>query len=285
MAAVPSLNTGATAGWRARLTLGFARRAARTVLVRREHEGPLRVQKALYPEGDAVCHALLLHPPSGIVGGDLLAIDLALDSGAHALLTTPGATKWYRSAGDTAHQRVHATLAAGARLEWLPQENILFDGSLATQSLSVELAADACFLGAEVLCLGRRASGERFASGRFGMSTRITRQGRPLWHEWGTLHGGSPFLDSPVGLRGSPVSATLLLAGLDDPLARALVQQLRATVAASPAWAVSALPGVLVARWLGDGTEAARAWVVACWQVLRPAALGRDAAIPRIWHT
>ena len=268
--------------WSARLELGYASRAGRTVLDHRSHVGPLRVQKALYPEGDAICHTLVLHPPAGIVGGDSLELDVKVGAGAHALLTTPGAAKWYRSSGARATQDVRIALARGAALEWLPQEAIVFDGAIGRQRVSVDLAPDAHFLGFEVLCLGRRAAGERFTHGRFGMVSRIDQCGQPLWREWGTLHGGSPVLDSAAGLRGAPVSATVLAAGIPD--AGALVQALRAALPPGD-WAATALPGMLVARWLGAAGEAARAWFVQLWQLLRPALFGVPARLPRIWNT
>jgi urease accessory protein len=252
------------------------------VLTRREHVGPLRVQKALYPEGEAVCHALLVHPPAGIVGGDRLALDLDLGAGSHALVTTPGATKWYGSAGPRAVQDTVVRVGSGACLEWLPQENIVYDGAEARQTLQVDLQAEAAFLGLDILCLGRRASGEHFRRGRFGLSTRIDQGGVPLWREWGTLHGGSAFLDHPAGLQGAPVSATVLAAGVRD--SAVLVAALRAAVPAGE-WAVTALPGLVLARWLGQAGEAARLWFTALWQVLRPALCGRLATLPRIWHT
>src|SRR5688572_29619963 len=116
--------------WRAELELRYERRGARSVLASRRHDGPLVVQKPLYPEGDAVCHTLVVHPPAGIAGGDELSLDVRAEDAAHALLTTPGAAKWYRSAGPWAHQQVKLSAGKGACIEWLPQEAILFDRSL-----------------------------------------------------------------------------------------------------------------------------------------------------------
>ena len=147
-------------GWQARLSLGFERRGDTTVLVQRAHYGPLRVQKALYPEGAAVCHAIVLHPPGGIAGGDRLEISVAAGQGVHALLTTPGAGKWYRSGGRPAQQSLTVRVAREAVVEWLPQETIVFDGAEATMHSRIELAAGGVFCGWEVLCLGRTAAGE-----------------------------------------------------------------------------------------------------------------------------
>ena len=112
-------------GWHGHLTLDYRRSAARTVVLDR-HDGPLRILQSLYPEGDAICHNVLVHPPGGIVAGDVLEIDVNLASGSHALVTTPGATRFYRSTGDSALQTLTARVAEGARFEWLPLETILY---------------------------------------------------------------------------------------------------------------------------------------------------------------
>lgn len=278
-----------TAEWQARLSLGFERRVHlgehRSVLARREHFGPLRIQKSLHPEGPEVCHAILLHPPAGIAGGDELDIRADVDAHAHALLTTPGATKWYRSSGSWATQKVSLDVAANATLEWLPQETIVFDSARARMQTLVSLASDATFIGWEVLCLGRRASGERFERGTLQLSTRIEYEGKPLWIERGQLHGGSPLLDSAAGLNGYSVCATLLAAGHDiDSSLLARCREIHAQETETQ-HGITALPKLLVARYLGHSSEAARAWFVDLWRILRPALAGREATPPRIWNT
>lgn len=272
-------------GWQASLALRFERRADATLLAERRHRGPLRVQKALYPEGPAVCHAVVLHPPAGIAGGDELEISVEAGAAAHALLTTPGAGKWYRSAAPWARQTLNFEVAAGAVLEWLPQETIVFDGALANMQSRVRLAAGAGYLGWEVLCLGRRAAHEKFSRGELRLGTRIEQDGKLLWLEQGRLAGGSPLLNSPVGLAGFSVSATLLAAG--RPVAPALLTACRAIAPLEndAQYGLSVLPQLLVARYLGHSSEAARAWFTQLWQVLRPALLGREAQPLRIWST
>jgi len=270
-------------GWRAELGLGFERLAGKTVLARRRHDGPLVVQKPLYPEGDEVCHAIIVHPPAGIAGGDELEIEARAAQGSHALLTTPGATRWYRSSGPWAKQRLVFEAAAGACVEWLPQETILFDGALAGMETEMRLEGNAVFLGWEVLCLGRTGSGERFARGECRSRTRVWRDGRPLWLERGRIEAGGRLMQSPAGLGGHPVCGTLLAA---SPRADAeLLAACRGEKPSAGAGAVTLLPGLLVARYLGGSSEAARAYFAGLWRLLRPALLERAASDPRIWST
>jgi urease accessory protein len=268
--------------WRAELELGFERRGARTVLASRRQDGPLAVQKPLYPEGDGVCHAIVLHPPGGIAGGDELEIAVRAADRAHALLTTPGAAKWYRSAGPWAAQRLDIEVGDGACVEWLPQETIVFDAALARMKTEIRLAAGASYIGWEILCLGRSGSGEHFARGICRPETTLARAGRLLRFERGTIAGGSPLLDSPAAFAGNPVCGTLLASsdGIEALLARC-----REAQPESGAGAVTLLPGVLVARYLGASSEAAKRYFARLWAVLRPRVAGRDAVEPRIWRT
>lgn len=291
LAHAPLIASSPAAGWLAHLDLRFERRLigqnCHTVLAHSRHDGPLRVQKALHPEGLGICHAIVLHPPSGIAGGDELDIAIDVSDGAHALLTTPGAGKWYRSAGAQASQQLKIKVGAGGTAEWLPQESIVFDGALAHIGAEIELAADARYIGWEVLCLGRRASGETFDRGSLRLSTRITRDGQPLWLEQGRIDGGGALLHSAVGLAGFSVCGTLIATGEVDA---ALLSECRAVTAAEPGaqQGISALPApssVLVARYLGHSSEAAREWFTSLWRLLRPALLGVPAQMPRIWST
>jgi len=271
--------------WQASLALGFERRDDSTILARRDHHGPLRVQKALYPEGPEVCHAIVLHPPAGIAGGDQLDIRIEAAESAHALLTTPGAGKWYRSGGAQSSQQVHLKVGAGATVEWLPQESIVFSGALAGMRTTVDLEQGACFTGVETICFGRRASGETFDRGSLRLATDIRAGGRLLWRERGVIDGGSALMDSPIGLAGFSVCSTVLAAGVE--LAPETLAACRAAASgeAGARWGVSLLPQLLVGRYLGNSAEAAREWFVALWQQLRPTIGGREAVVPRIWNT
>lgn len=268
------------ASWRASLALGYARAGAATRLVQRAHSGPLRVQKAFYPEGEAVCHNIVLHPPAGIAGGDELCIDIKAEATSHALLTTPGAAKWYRANGRPAWQRVSIQVGQDARLEWLPQETIFFDATDARLLQEVDLAAGARYLGCDILCFGRSASGERFARGSVRQQLQVRQEGRLLWWDQGVLHGGSSAMHSPHVLAGATVCATLLAAGRSaDP---ALIAQLRAL---DPALGVTSLKPVLVLRYLGHDAEQARKLMAKAWQTLRPHWMERPATELRIWNT
>jgi urease accessory protein len=239
----------------------------------------------LYPEGRDLCHAVVLHPPGGIAGGDLLRLNITAEVGAQVLITTPGAGKWYRSGGRPARQQVNIAVAAGGAVEWLPQETIFFDGADATLATHVELDSGATFLGLETLCLGRVAAGESFRQGRIGLRTRIERGGIPLWSERGLLTGGSPWLHAAAGLAGHPFCATLLAVGPD--LDKAVLASCRGcTMPPGTHCGVTMLPGgVLVARCLGHDAEPVREWFLGLWAVLRPALLHRPAVTPRLWNT
>jgi len=268
-------------GWTARLELGFEARAARTELVHRRHIGPLVVQKALHPEGDSPCHAIVLHPPSGLVGGDSLALEVTVASGAAALLTTPGASKWYRSLGATADSTTDLRVAAGAALEYLPREAIVYDGAVARAELRIELAGDARLMAWDLWCLGRTHAGERFDTGRLETRVLLRIDGREALYERAVIDGGSALLRRSAALAGAPVYGTMLCVG--PPPDAAELALCRAIPVREGRGALTVLPRVLCARYLGHSSEAAHGWFTALWSRLRPVMLGRAAVPPRIW--
>jgi urease accessory protein len=283
-------------GWSARLNLRFEPRevngAQRTVMTDRSHFGPLRILKSLYPEGDAICHAVIVHPPGGIVAGDTLAIDLVVDGGAHALATTPGAQKWYRSTGAAASAITRLRIADGAHLEWVPQETIVFDGARATQSLEITLAPKARFFGWEMLCLGRTARGERFTKGEFRQSIRLVRapDDAPLWRESMRLDGDDRLMASPLGFRGLPVAATawIALPDVESGVATAAVLgAVRACLGDDSPLAAASSPeaGLVVVKAMGDEPEAVRNLLIGVWKSIRLQVFGREPQLPRIWST
>ena len=269
-----------TPSWHAELELAYARFGDCTRPVQRRHLGPLRVQKHLYAEGPEVCQHIIVHPPGGIAGGDRLNISARVEQDAWAQITSPGAAKWYRATGP-AYQQLDLKVAAGATLEWLPQETIVYSAAQAELTTSIELEGDARLFYWDVVALGRPASGERFDLGHFQAHLDIHRDGRLLWHERQRITGGDGLLDSPIGLDGNPVFATLLVTGEIDAELLERCRSLGHAVRGD----LSQLPGLLVARCLASEALLARAWLIDLWRLLRPALLGREAQPPRIWNT
>ena len=296
---VAALNGKASAhpadGWRARLELGFEADAARTVLRHRRHVGPLTVQRGFHPEG-APCHSYLLHPPGGVVGGDRLELDVSVADRAHALITTPAAGKFYRSAGPWASQRQEFRVAPGAALEWLPALNIVHGGARLQLRSRFDLAAGSRLIAWDLLGLGRPGSGDAFLEGAVDSRLDLLHAGRPLLSERLLLDGGAAALSAPWGLQGHGYLATLLA----WPANRSTVDALRDSLGTAPGlrWGCTLLPagaacapdpssepGLLVCRWLARAGEALWEALLRAWSLLRPLVLGREPCAPRIWST
>ena len=272
--------------WHASLQLDYTLEGTRTV-ARHGHNGPLRILQSLYPEGDAVCHNVLVHPPGGLVGGDTLDISATVGPGAHGLVTTPGATRFYRSTGERALQRTHLTLAEGARLEWLPLEALCYNACNAENHLTLNLAPGAECMGWDVTALGLPHAGQPFDTGRFVQ--HIEAPG--LWLERGVIDAADHrLLESPLGLAGQRCMASLFFV-TGRPLDRARRDTaLDAARAVMDAHALKATAGatspngqVVVVRALAPQVEPAMqllrqvraAWRAALWQLC--------AEPPRIW--
>jgi urease accessory protein len=276
-------------GWHARLHLHYTRDGERTGALDR-HEGPLRVLQRLYPEGPAICHHVLVHPPGGIVGGDVLALDARLERGSHALITTPGATRFYRSAGEMAEQHVVARLAPDARLEWLPLETIAYSACQAHNHLRFELAPGAEMIGWDVLALGLPAAAQAFERGQFLQELELPG----VWLERGRIDATDlRLLDSPLGWAGRRVlatlwfaaGATLLPARRDALLDTARTQVAEHALLSRHAGATAPHDRVVVLRALADRVEPAMQLLLRVWAAWRDVAWGLSATPPRVWRT
>lgn len=285
MTANAEVLTTSASRWEAALALEFAPRAQRTALVRREHRGPLHIQRAFYPEADGTCHAYVLHPPGGVVGGDVLQIDITAHRGARCLVTTPAAGKFYRSGGATAMQTVALRARGDAMLEWLPQETVFFDGARVATTLRVDLENNARFIGWDMACLGRPASGERYTRGAIRQRFEIWREHRPLYLERAAYDANEAVMQAAWGLAGHCVTATLVCTSTDEAIALEPLREQCAPLAIEGAFAVSQLRDVLVCRYLGPHMHEARACLQRAWELLRPAVLNKAACAPRIWST
>jgi urease accessory protein len=278
--------------WQGSLSLAYRRdqiHGAPRTFVHDHHDGPLRVLASLYPEAPTVCHNVLVHPPGGLVGGDVLDIGVTLEPDAHALITTPGATRFYRSLGMPATQRLHATLAAGSRLEWLPLETLAYSGCNAQNEMRFELAPGAEMMGWDVLALGLPASDLAFERGRY--TQRIELPGR--WLERGVVDAADTrLLDSPLGWAGHRVMGTLWFAAggaLSTERREALLSTARDLVETNAlnasAGATAVHDGIVVLRVLAPRVEPLMALLTGVWGAWREEAWGLVRCTPRVWRT
>jgi urease accessory protein len=281
--------------WLGHLTLNYRREGDQT-LAHDRHEGPLRVLKRLYPEGPGICHHVLVHPPGGIVGGDVLAMEATLQPGTHALITTPGATRFYKSAGALAEQTLTAKVMDGARLEWLPLETIAYRGCQAENRLRFELAPGAEMMGWDVLALGLPTAQEAFDSpghdhGQF--SQHIELPG--VWVERGTVRGRDALLlDSPLGWAGRRVMGTMWFAAgqaLAQARREALLEVARELIDAGSgelgliAGATAAHDEVIVLRALGERVEPVMQLLTSVWARWRETGWALAPCPSRVWRT
>ena len=265
---------------RGALAAGFRRVGARTEVVGPHETGGYRLR--LPRSRGETCEAVVVNTGGGMAGGDDARFTFTAEAGAAVTLTTTAAEKVYRGAhagGGAAETRVAVDLAldAGARLEWLPQETILFDGARLGRSLSVAMAGDADLLMAEMLVFGRLAMGEVMRAGRVADRWRVRRDGRLAYAEDLLFDGDvAGRLDRPALGDGARASASLLMVSRE---AESLVEAARSALEphAAVTAGVSAWNGLLVARAISPSPERLRAAIVALLSGLR----GR--ALPRLW--
>jgi urease accessory protein len=275
--------------WLAQLHLQLGVKADKTRLLYAQHVGPLRVQRAFYPEG-ALCHLYWLHPPGGLVTGDELHLTLHLEAGAQALLTTPSAGKVYavKSSPEPQVTRMDLQLAAGAQLEWLPQETLVFEGADAQLHTRIQMAPGASVFAWDIVCLGRPAAGEAFAAGSCRQNLEVWRDGVPLLIERNQLLGGSALLHAPWGLQGANSLGTCVASVTPGREALEALQVALDALSQSQGdhkWGITQKGELCILRYLGPSASHCRLGFERAWQLLRPLFNQRPACPPRIWAT
>lgn len=274
--------------WQAKLRLDYSLERQRTV-ARHTHDGPLRILQSLYPEGDSVCHNVLIHPPGGLVGGDTLALDIRVGAGAHGLITTPGATRFYRSLGPSAVQSTQISLSDQARLEWLPLENLCHNDCRAENRLTLDLAPGSEVLGWDITALGLPHAQQAFERGSF--LQHLEAPG--VWLERGEMRAADQrLMQGPAGLAGQACLGTLFFV-TGSPIDRQrrsaaleLAQSLLQTHALrARAGVTSPNERVLVVRVLAPLVEPVGELLRQLWAGWRQVLWQLSCARPRIWAT
>ncbi|WP_180028365.1 urease accessory protein UreD [Acinetobacter sp. YH16032] len=276
--------------WFAKLELGFTKDSNRTILAHRKHFGPVRVQKMLWPEKTGVCHAIIVHPPAGIAGGDHLTFEMKIDQDSHALVTTPGAGKWYKTNLKQAFQHIHIHVQDEAIFEWLPQETMLFNGANANSETIVHLDAAASFIGWDMLVIGRQARHETFSQGAYQNKFQLYQNQKILVADCLNFKGNDRWLKSCLGMNGHAVMASFWAVPpeqyrsnfyLDQHIdqIRELIMRMNINVT------LTLLGYVVTARYLGHDVRECHDAFAAIRAKLRRYWFDLDEEFPRIWRT
>ncbi len=271
--------------WQGNLNLVYVSDKQTTRVQNSYSRAPLKIQRPFYPENPQICHSVILHTAGGMVGGDRLIESIEMKEHSHALITTAAATKVYRTLGELATQTVTLKLEQGACLEWLPQETIIFNQARYRQTLKVELAPDAHWLGWEITRLGRTARGEQFTTGEWRAHTEVWRGGQPLWIERQYLEGSPEMVASPQGLNKQSVVGTLLGIGL--PISLETIQKMRSLWQKNQYQGQTGVTQTLgqgvLCRYRGSSTREVRHWFTEVWHLWRHSLGQLPPVQPRIW--
>ena len=281
---VNSKNENDSNSWVAKLNLKFAIRHGKTCLINKNQFGPLTIQKSFYPEGP-VSHNYILHPPSGVVGRDKLFLNIESEDGSHALITTPGATKFYRSKNEErSYVSNKLKINRNSKLEWLPQQNIFFNGAHTDIETSIDVEDGGMFIGWDINCFGRPANKEFFSLGSINSQTSIHLDGKLTLID--QIYIDNTYsINLSSGLRGMPFQATLIAAKCDNVLLDYINVFLKEKIGKKENFGVTLLDGILVLRTIGEKSEFIIKMLKMVWDVLREKWLELTTNYPRIWNT
>ncbi|WRH65751.1 MAG: urease accessory protein UreD [Planktothrix sp. GU0601_MAG3] len=271
--------------WQGILDLDYQKINNSTQLVKAYSQAPLKIQRSFYPEGKDICHNIILHTAGGMVGGDRLSQTINLQPETQVLLTTPAASKIYRSSGETAQNNIKIEVQEQSYLEFVPREMIIFNGAIFSQNLRINLAESACYLGWEITRFGRTARGEIFNQGQWKSCTEIWQNGCPVWIDRQGFIANEEILNSPHGLAGKPVIASLIWVG--QPVSEDMIKSIRQLwlqrETSSQAGVTKLISGLLC-RYRGNSTQEVIEWFTDVWQLLRHNYTGKSIVKPRVWQ-
>ena len=268
-------------GWIAELNLNFSKGKEKTFLSKRNHVGPLTVQRPFYPEGE-ICHLYLLHPPGGIVGGDSLSVKSNSEEFSKALVTMPGATKIYRTSLNRLSNLYQNIIVQNeAIMEWLPMETIIFPGAFSNISTKFSLYGNAKIAAWEIQCLGRPAIKEKFTTGKINLNFEVWRDDKPIIIDEFKVDESN--LNNIAGLRGYPVVGTFILSVNDE----VTIKKIRDLIPENDLYVagVTQMDYLIIIRFLSYKTNLIQEIFRNIWAKTRHLVVGRNASPPRIWST
>lgn len=281
---LPMSNQQQPQSWKATLKLRYENKLGKTYLIEKAHSGPLMVQKPFYPETPLCCHTYLIHPPGGIAGGDRLDLSAYINSHAHALITTPAATKFYRSVGPQARQTQTIHVAKDACLEWLPQETVYFSQANVYNKTFINIDETSALMAWEIQCLGLTAQQQHFDEGSCFQKLEIWQDDKPLLLETNRFQGGDNFLQSACGLNDHKTLATFVIKDPQQKLSKEMIMS-HLPKDDSIVSSCTYVNGLFIIRAMGQYAEETKNYFIHIWQTIRPLVIDRSPCVPRIWNT
>jgi urease accessory protein len=234
------------------------------VRLREAHAAKVRI-----PFG--VPEAILINTGGGLAGGDHFSFDITAEENTTLTVTSQTAERVYRSLGPAAQVDVSLTARDGARLMWLPQETILFDGAALSRTITADLAVSARFLAVESVILGREAMGEHVQEARLTDRWRIRQAGRLIFADDIAFAGEPPATPATLGTKRAFATVVLVAPEAED-----LLEPVRAAI--GDRGAASAWSGKLVARLVAtDGFDLRKSLIPAL------TALAGEGGLPKTW--
>ena len=273
--------------WRGSICIETRRERGSTRLSALQHEGPLRIQRP-FSQDDGSCHIYLIHPPGGVVGGDALFVEFEGHENTNTLITSSAASKFYSCEAGLPKQHIsqNLTVNKGSLLEWVPHENIFFEGSKTQLHNKIMMSNESRFFGWEIMVLGRLESDKTSFGGTLRSATTITKNDRLIHRDFFEY---SPGMDRcSWGLNGQRVIGSLIATSAyieDEEFAR-LFSDIKKKLGSS-SFGATRKKGLFLLRYLGSSVEECKNGFNAARDALHQSEalmFGCHGVRPRIWN-